>query len=81
MTDVTGTLLKHRKRLNEIAGALARHGLAAWRRRGGGIADFAPIENLVHRVVSEEDISASTASVSALRWRSWARLRSSSARC
>ncbi len=59
MTDVTGTLLKHRKRLNEIAAALARHGLAAWAARGGGIAGFAPIENLVHRVVSEEDISAS----------------------
>ena len=59
MTDVTGTLLKHRKRLNEIAAALARHGLAAWAARGGGIAGFAPIENLVHRVVSDEDINAS----------------------
>jgi ubiquinone biosynthesis protein len=59
MADVTGTLLKHRKRLNEIAGALGRHGLAAWAARGGGIAGFAPIENLVHRVVSEEDVSAS----------------------
>ena len=59
MTEVTGTLLKHRKRLNEIAGALARHGLAAWAARGSGIAGFAPIENFVHRVVSEEDISAS----------------------
>ena len=56
MADVTGTLLKHRKRLNEIAGALGRHGLAAWAARGGGIAGFAPIENLVHRVVSEEDV-------------------------
>ena len=59
MTDVTGTLLKHRKRLNEIAAALARHGLAAWAARGGGIAGLAPIETLVHRVVSEEDVSAS----------------------
>jgi ubiquinone biosynthesis protein len=59
MADVTGTLLKHRKRLNEIAGALGRHGLAAWAARGGGIVGFAPIENLVHRVVSEEDVSAS----------------------
>ena len=59
MADVTGTLLKHRKRLNEIAGALGRHGLAAWAARGSGIASFAPIENLVHRVVSEEDVSAS----------------------
>ena len=59
MTDVTGTLLKHRKRLNEIAAALARHGLAAWAGHGGGIAGLAPIETLVHRVVSEEEISAS----------------------
>ena len=59
MADVTGTLLKHHKRLNEIAGALARHGLATWAARGGGIAGLAPIERLVHRVVSEEDVSAS----------------------
>ena len=59
MADVTGTLLKHRKRLNEIAAAMARHGLASWAARGGGIAGLTPIENLVHRVVSEEDISAS----------------------
>ena len=59
MADVTGTLLKHRKRLNEIAGALGRHGLAAWAARGSGIASFTPIENLVQRVVGEEDVSAS----------------------
>jgi len=59
MTDVTGTLLKHRKRLNEIAGALARHGLAAWAARGSGLAGLAPIDTLVHRAVSEEAISAS----------------------
>jgi ubiquinone biosynthesis protein len=59
MADVTGTLVKHRKRLNEIAAALGRHGLAAWAARGGGIAGFAPIETLVHRVVGDEDVSAS----------------------
>ena len=59
MADVTGTLMKHRKRLNEIAAALARHGLATWASRGGGIAGLAPIETLVHRVVSEEDVTAS----------------------
>jgi ubiquinone biosynthesis protein len=58
MAEVTGTLLKHRKRLNEIAGALARHGLAAWAARGGGIAGLAPIENLVHRVVGDEELGA-----------------------
>jgi ubiquinone biosynthesis protein len=59
IAPVTSTLLKHRKRLNEIAGALVRHGLAAWAARGGGIAGLAPIENLVQRVVSEADVSAS----------------------
>ena len=58
MADVTGTLLKHRKRLNEIAAALARHGLAAWAARGGGIVGLAPIDTLVHRVISEEEIDA-----------------------
>lgn len=58
MNDVAGTLLKHRKRLNEIAGALARHGLAAWAGRGG-IAGLAPVETLVQRVVGAEDVSAS----------------------
>ena len=42
MADVTSTLLKHRRRLNEIAGALSRHGLAAWAARGGGITAFTP---------------------------------------
>jgi ubiquinone biosynthesis protein len=59
MTDVTGTLLKHRRRLNEITTALARHGLATWAARGGGIAGLAPIDTLVHHVVSEEDLNAS----------------------
>jgi ubiquinone biosynthesis protein len=59
MSDVSGTLLKHRKRINEIAEALARHGLAAWASRAGGIATLAPVEALVHRVVAEEDLAAS----------------------
>jgi ubiquinone biosynthesis protein len=59
MSDVSGTLLKHRKRINEIAEALARHGLAAWASRAGGIATLAPVEARVHRVVAEEDLAAS----------------------
>lgn len=59
MADVTGTLLKHRRRLNEIAEALARHGLAAWAGHGSGIAGLAPDEHLVHRIVSEEDVTTS----------------------
>jgi ubiquinone biosynthesis protein len=58
MSDVTGTLLKHRKRLKEVAAALARHGLAAWAARGGGIVGLAPIDTLVHGVVSEDELGA-----------------------
>jgi hypothetical protein len=47
MTDVTGTLVKHRKRINEIATVLVRHGLASWAARGEGIAGFEPAEKLV----------------------------------
>jgi ubiquinone biosynthesis protein len=52
MAEVAATLLKHRERLNEIARVLARHGLAAWAARGGGIVDLGPVESLVDRAVS-----------------------------
>ena len=58
MAEVAGTLLKHRKRLNEVAAVLARHGLAEWAARGTGIADIAPVERMVHRVVTPEEIEA-----------------------
>jgi len=28
--EFAGTLVKHRKRLNEVVGVFARHGLVAW---------------------------------------------------
>jgi ubiquinone biosynthesis protein len=46
------------QRLNEIAGALARHGLAAWAARGSGIAGLAPIDTVVHRFVGADDVGA-----------------------
>ncbi len=52
MTDVASTLVKHRRRLNEIVSVLVRHGLASWAARGQGIAAVAPIESMVHRAVS-----------------------------
>jgi ubiquinone biosynthesis protein len=58
MTDVTGTLVKHRKRLNEIATVLVRHGLASWAARGQGLAGLEPVENLVHRVAAPEEAEA-----------------------
>ena len=59
MPDFAGTLVKHRKRLNEVVSVFARHGLAAWAARGGSIAGIAPIENLVHRVVAPDEVEAS----------------------
>ena len=58
MTDVTGTLVKHRKRLNEIARVLVRHGLASWVARGEGIAGLEPVEKLVHRVTAPDEAEA-----------------------
>ena len=58
MTDVAGTLVKHHRRLNEIASVLVRHGLASWAARGEGIAAVAPVENLIHRVVTPEEAEA-----------------------
>ncbi len=58
MTDVASTLVKHRRRLNEIVSVLVRHGLASWAARGQGIAAVAPIESMVHRAVSPEEAEA-----------------------
>ena len=59
MSDVAGTLVKHRKRLNEVLSVLARHGLAAWRHAVVALADFAPVEDFVHHVVAPEDVDTS----------------------
>jgi ubiquinone biosynthesis protein len=61
MTDVAGTLVKHRKRLNEVATVLVRHGLASWAARAQGIAAIGPVEALVHRVVAPEEAEATQA--------------------
>ena len=61
MTDVAGTLLKHRRRLNEIAAVLVRHGLASWVARGEGTGVLAPLESLAHRVISPEEAEATDA--------------------
>ena len=59
MGDIAGTLVKHRKRLSEIASVLAHHGLATWAARGSAIAGVGPVESLVHRLVTSEEIEAS----------------------
>ncbi|HTT89752.1 MAG TPA: AarF/UbiB family protein [Acidimicrobiales bacterium] len=58
MSDVAGTLVKHRKRLNEVARVLARHGLASLVARGGGLAGAAAIQGVVDHVVAPEDAQA-----------------------
>ena len=60
MSEVTGTLLRHRARLNEMASVLARHGLAEWAARGSGIATARPVDTIVHRVLTPEEMGAST---------------------
>ena len=60
MSEVTGTLFKHRARLNEMASVLARHGLAEWAARGSGIATARPVDTIVHRVLTPEEMGAST---------------------
>ncbi len=59
MTDVAGTLARNRRRLNEVAAVLARHGLAEWAARGRGIAGLAPVEELLRHVVKPEYLEAS----------------------
>jgi ubiquinone biosynthesis protein len=44
MTDITGTLLTHRARLNEIATVFARHGLASWAARGAAVVPREELE-------------------------------------
>ena len=56
MAEVAGSLLKHRKRLNEVVAVLARHGLASWAARGGRIAGLDPVERTVRRVVPVEEL-------------------------
>ena len=59
MAEVTATLIHHRKRLNEIARVLVHHGLAAWAARGAGIAGVEPVEHLINRVISPDELEMS----------------------
>jgi ubiquinone biosynthesis protein len=56
MAEVAGSLLKHRKRLNEMLAVLARHGLGGWAARGGRIAGLDPVEWAVRRVIPPEEL-------------------------
>jgi ubiquinone biosynthesis protein len=52
-------LVKHRARLKEIADVLARNGFAAWAARGSGLPGVAPVERLVGRMVTPEQLELS----------------------
>jgi ubiquinone biosynthesis protein len=54
MAELTGTLIAHRKRLGEVAGVLARNGLAAWVPRGSGLLDASTLQKLRDQVVGPE---------------------------
>ncbi len=60
MSEVAGTLIRHRARLNEMATVLARHGLAEWAARGSSIATARPVDAIVHRVLTPEEMEVST---------------------
>jgi ubiquinone biosynthesis protein len=53
MTQLTGTLLTHRKRINEVVGVLARNGLADWVARTPGLVDSTVLERLSQRLGSD----------------------------
>jgi len=59
LAEVAATLRTHHRRLNEIAGVLARHGLASWAARGAGIAGVSPVEHLLNRVLTPEELAMS----------------------
>src|SRR5689334_3849642 len=59
MAKLTGTLLVHRKRLDEVARVLARNGLAAWVQRGSGLVDSRVMQRLTERVVDPDIVNMS----------------------
>ena len=54
MAELTGTLIAHRKRLAEVAGILARNGLAAWIPRGSGLLDANTFQKLRDQAVGPD---------------------------
>src|SRR5262245_27845826 len=54
MAELTGALIVHRHRLGEVAGILARNGLAAWVPRGAGLLDAGVLQRLRDQVVGPE---------------------------
>jgi ubiquinone biosynthesis protein len=54
MAELTGTLIVHRKRLEEIASVLVRNGLAAWVPRGSGLLDSSVMQKLPDHVVGPD---------------------------
>jgi hypothetical protein len=54
VAELTGTLIRHRKRLGEVAGVLARNGLAAWVPPGDGLLDAGVLKKLRAQTVGAE---------------------------
>ena len=59
MPGLPAALMRHRARLDEIAGVFAKYGFAAWVQRGSGLVSTRVMQGLVDRHVDPEIVSMS----------------------
>ncbi len=59
MPGLPATLMRHRARLDEIAGVFAKYGFAAWVQRGSGLVSTRVMQGLVDRHVDPQIVSMS----------------------
>ena len=59
MPGLPAALMRHRARLDEIAGVFAKYGFATWVQRGGGLVSTRVMQGLVDRHVDPQIVSMS----------------------
>ena len=59
MPGLPAALMRHRARLDEIAGVFAKYGFAAWVQRGSGLVSTRVMQGLVDRHVDPQIVSMS----------------------
>src|SRR6476619_4067744 len=59
MPGLPAALMRHRQRLDEIAGVLAKYGFATWVQRGSGLVSARVMQGLVDRHVDPQIVSMS----------------------
>ncbi len=59
MPGLPAALMRHRERLDEIAGVFAKYGFAAWVQRGSGLVSTRVMQGLVDRHVDPQIVSMS----------------------